>query len=122
MSKEEALTALMEANTARLQSVTRPALRDARAAVEGRISELLTKISLLLHEDAETTFAAKDVTDKLVQVTQASLLLGEAQDDPAMRPLARYFIEKHFRGKLDPRAAGQIIAAECEATTVNDEV
>jgi acyl-CoA dehydrogenase len=122
MSKEEALTALMEANTARLQSVTLPALRDARAAVEDRSSELQTKISLLLHEDAETTFAAKDVTDKLVQVTQASLLLSEAQDDSATRSLAQYFIEKHFRGRLDPLAASRIIATECEAARANDEV
>jgi hypothetical protein len=114
MVKDKAHTALMEANVARFRSVTLAELLTSRAAAESSISELEAKVTLLLRGGVETAFTAKDLTDELIRLTQASLLLAEAQDDPDMRPLARYFVDKHFRGKPDRTLAAQLIATECE--------
>jgi alkylation response protein AidB-like acyl-CoA dehydrogenase len=121
MTKEKGHTALMDANATRFQSVTVAELLNSRAMAEGRVSELLARMALLLRGGVETTFAAKDVTDELIQITQASLLLADAQENPSLRPLARYFIDKHFRGKTDSATAAQIIATECESLRLSDE-
>ncbi|MBI3952034.1 MAG: acyl-CoA dehydrogenase family protein [Acidobacteria bacterium] len=112
MIKEEAHTSLIHANTRRLESLHEPALQDLRAAIENRFSALVPKLLSVQRGEAEAIFSAKEATDELVRLTQASLLLSEAQHDKGLLPLARYFIEKHRRGTLNPQAAAEIIAKE----------
>lgn len=112
MAKEEAHLSLMGANMGRYQSVRQSELWPLRAAVESRSSLLLHRIPPVLAGDPQATFAAREITDELVRLTQASLLLSEAQEETMMAPLARYFVEKHLGGKFDVRSAVEIIARE----------
>jgi len=115
MVKEEAHATLMHANTKRGESVHEPALLDLRAAIERQSSASLPRLLSVQRGDAEAMFSAKEVTDELVRLTQASLLLSEAQDGQALRPLARYFIQKHLCNTYDVQAAAEIVAREASS-------
>jgi acyl-CoA dehydrogenase len=120
MIKEEAHTSLMHANTRRLESVQEPALLDLRAAIENRSAALIPSLLSVQRGDADALFSAKDVTDELVRLTQASLLLSEAQQEKDMVPLARYFIEKHLRRRYDVQAAAEFVGKEAISLQTSD--
>ncbi len=115
MIKEEAHLGLVQANRRRLEALRHTDLRDLRGPVETHLARLLDDLIPFLDGETEALFAGQAITDRLVRVTQASLLLDEAQENAAKIPLARYFVQKHMAGTWESKAADRIIRAESES-------
>jgi acyl-CoA dehydrogenase len=94
ISKEQAHEPVFAAIRSRL-SGSEPLLSAETTIVEQRLTSLTDRIGSLIKGGSEEVFAAKEVTDELSRLIEASLLIAAA-DDEQSRALARYFSAKHF--------------------------
>ncbi|MEW6730289.1 MAG: acyl-CoA dehydrogenase family protein [Acidobacteriota bacterium] len=114
MTKEEAHEPLLAAIRERLNTPEAQALGTEVMAVGTGLETLLQRLRRLLEGRPEDIFAAREVTDELVRLVEASLLVAAADDEPA-RARARYFLAKHFGTGARPELANIIVASESAA-------
>jgi acyl-CoA dehydrogenase len=110
MNKEAAHRPLIAAMQTKLRSLSlpEPTLRLLETAWERVTSHIESLLS------SKATFNAKDVTDELVRIVQATLLLASGEDKVAQAQ-ANYFISKHFGGGADAALAEIIVNSESES-------
>jgi alkylation response protein AidB-like acyl-CoA dehydrogenase len=114
MGKEQSHEPVLAAIRARLRGPQEQYLSAEIATLEQRLGPLSDRIGSLLKGSPEEVFAAKEVTDELALLIEASLLIAESDDEPG-RAAARYFVARHFGPAPRLETAKTIVSNENQA-------
>lgn len=115
MIKERAHEPLLQSLRARLRMPEAEfAAAEIKSMVEPRLDKLAASFTSVLSGGEAALFVARDATDELVRLVEASLLIVAAEDETG-RARARYYINKHFGAGADYQAAATVVASEREA-------